>query len=416
MNQLEVMNFLNEISSVFPEAISLASGRPNSNLFQMDDLMAFQNKFIDYFAGEKNISTEKAKELLYQYGPSSGLIGTVLAKHLKVDENIVVMPENIVVTNGCQEALALICINELKQDMDCMLTFDPSYIGFSGLIQSLGKVVKPIHCTFDNEQDLDTLQQDFEAQVLLIKSQGYNPKAIYVNGDFNNPLSYRLSKAQKEILLNACSNLKVKLIEDNPYGMFSYSDDKSCTIRALDTNNIVYYIGSFSKTLCPALRVGYLIIPENNKREKEEIVALKSLISINTSQICQSIVAGFLIDNEYSLMSSMQIMLIKYKAQRDAMLKALDENLEGEQRITWNKPEGGFFIVLSLPFDVVEEDVYECARNFGVIFMPISFFTLEEGNNKRLVRLAFSNFESEEITQGVVRFSQYLCDKLERNL
>ena len=415
MNQLEVMNFLNEIGSVFPEAISLASGRPNPKLFQPDNFIDFQIKFINYFAQERKITVDKASELVYQYGSSSGIIGNILAKHLEIDENIAVNSSDIIVTNGCQEALTLICINELKHEMDCMLTFDPSYIGFSGLIQSLGKVVKPIYCNFDNVIDVEILQKEFEEQVISIRSRGYNPKAIYVNGDFNNPLSYRLTLDQKEALLIICAKLNIKLIEDNPYGMFCYTEQKSSTIKAIDIFNIVYYIGSFSKTICPALRIGYIVIPEVNDHTKKDIVSLKSLISVNTSQICQSIVGGLLLENGYSLNNSMQTMRHQYKAQRDAMLIALEENLSFDKRITWNKPEGGFFIVLSLPFDVGEEDVYDCAQNFGVIFMPISFFTLEKNKNKRLIRLAFSNFDCSDITRGVIRFSQYLRTKLKRD-
>lgn len=416
MNQLEVMNFLNEVANDFPSAISLAAGRPNPKFFNREKWEHFSQGFTEYFANKSHISIAKANERLCEYGPASGLINSLISKHLEIDENITTDEKDIVITNGCQEALTLVCLNELIEPSDCMLVVDPSYIGFSGLIKAIGKKVFPLEANklfYAEERSQRVFNISYIKKEIdkLLKS-GLNPKALYINPDFNNPLAYRLNLHERSGLLDFCHQHEIKIVEDNPYARFNYSDKNLPSIKSLDNHGIVYHIGSFSKTFSPAIRLGYLVLPNNDLNDRKKYVALKSLVSVNTSSTSQSIIGGFLLKNKLSLDVSMSPIIRQYEKQRDAMTQALNEYFGKYPEVTWQVPEGGFFMVVNLPFSVNHDDVFECAKDVGMIFMPVSFFAIQPKLWSDKVRLSFSFYSPEEIREGIRRFALFLSGRL----
>lgn len=342
-----------------------------------------------------------------------------MKKHLETDEEIKVGSTSIIVTNGCQEALALLCINELKNENDCVLTIDPSYVGFSGLLQSLGKKIETVDASKlcrlseDGRQFLFNWQH-LKDRVLSLKEKGVYPKAIYTNFDFNNPLTYQLSHQDRIEFLAACNELEIKIIEDNPYSKFNYTGNSVRTLKSLDRYNIVYYVGSFAKTLCPALRVGYLAVPETGAKQAEQLVSIKSFLSVNTSSLSQSIVGGFLIDHKFSLNEHMKPIALGYKLQRDAMISALEYQFSEFPNVTWTVPSGGMFIIINLPFEITEKDVSACIRDKGIIFMPVSFFSLNPKLWFGKVRLSFSYYEPGVLHEAIKRFASYIKQELDR--
>ncbi|MGA4607273.1 PLP-dependent aminotransferase family protein [Pseudoalteromonas maricaloris] len=416
MEQLEVMNFLNEVATKFSDAISLASGRPNPKYLGYENWGTYQSVFESYFAQQTQYDVANVKSLLYQYGPSAGIINEILKQYLAKDEAIDTNSNNIIVTNGCQEALTLICLHELQHDHECILTLDPAYIGLSGLLTAIGKRVEPIDIR-PIIQQVEGKEPSFDwsylrDRVTEIRAQGLVPKAIYVNPDFNNPLAYRLSREDRLSLLTVCDEIGLKVIEDDPYSRFDYSGSFIESLCALDTNDIVYHIGSFSKTLCPGLRMGYLVMPEKQKAANKALISLKSLVSVNTNPLTQSIVGGYLLSHNFSLAERMEELNAQYIKQRDAVQRALDTQFSNLPGVTWNKPEGGFFVVVNLPFEFNEQDVYTCASETGVICMPVSFFSLNPEAWQSSVRIAFSNYDPADLEEGVRRFGQYVSNRI----
>lgn len=416
MKQRDVMNFLNEIALDYPNAISLASGRPCPSFFNKDQWHKYEGTFLDYFAAKRGMKISEAEKLLCQYGPTSGVINDILAQHIKIDESIAANPESIIVTNGCQEALTMIALHEIENDSHCMLTIDPSYIGFSSLLSNIGKRVEAI-----NVEEVSTANGEgtrlfnwdaVERKVSYLKRKGLTAKAIYINPDFNNPLSYRLTHDEKLALMQICEALNLKIIEDNPYSRFNYTECREPALRSLNPTNNVYHIGSFSKTICPGLRLGFLVVPETEQSALKSLIALKSLVSVNTSSYSQSVVAGLLLLNDYSLEKRMRTLNAQYCIQRDAMVGALEKYLSDMPGLSWNVPDGGFFIVLRLPFNFSYLDVIKCARDKNVIVMPVGFFALYPENFTGQVRLAFSYYDTDHLSEGVKRFSEYVIEKL----
>ncbi|KZN49261.1 aminotransferase-like domain-containing protein [Pseudoalteromonas luteoviolacea] len=409
MSQAQVMNFLNEVAMQFPDAISFASGRPHAKFLNHSNWERHQAVFTEYFAEQRGINTTKAANQICHYGPSTGIINGILQKYLATDENIHVDTANIVITNGCQEALLLACLNELKEPSDCALTIDPSYVGFSGMVNTLGKRVEPVelHRLTDIEQKTYQFNWDYlREKVEQLKHQNINAKIIYINPDFNNPLAYQLSINERQELLKICQELNLRIIEDDPYSRFKFTDSEQPSLKALDKFGLVYHIGSFSKTFCPGVRVGYIVAP--NGAIAHALGTIKSLTSVNTSSISQSVIGGWLIEQQYSLNNWMEPINQQYLSQCHAMNNALTENFQHKEGVQWNNPNGGFFYVIKVPFNFTKEHITACANENKVICMPVSFFSLSPQIWARYVRLSFSYYEPEKIHEGVKSFSQYI--------
>jgi len=413
MGQLQVINFLNEISQQFPNAISFAAGRPNPSFFNHDRYFSYYERFVCHYSEKRGFTKELAEQELLQYGPSQGVISEIINEYLKKDESISSASAKFnIVTNGCQEALAIICIHELKSEKDCMLTIDPSYPGFSGVVESLNRKLVAIDSArlYVNINDATCeFNWDYLEEIVRdTRAAGLNPKALYINPDFNNPLSYTISINSRIKLLQLCNTLDIRIIEDSVYSKFSYMDKCLPSIKSFDESGIVYHVGTFSKVLCPGLRLGYLVPCSGDVDSVGHLISIKSLISNNTSAFMQAVVGGFLIENGFSVSARMSMLCKRYSHQKDSILQALEHYLSNINGVSWHVPNGGFFCILTVPFDFTDASVLDCAKNYGVICAPVSKFSLYPHKWIRKIRLAFSYYDAEQIHEGVQRLSKYI--------
>jgi (S)-3,5-dihydroxyphenylglycine transaminase len=247
---------------------------------------------------------------------------------------------------------------------------------------------------------------------------GRRPRALYDVPDFNNPLGTRLPLVARRELLAVAREEGMLIWEDNPYGMFSYDGPPLPTLKALDEHGVVIYMGSFSKTLFPGLRLGYLVADQgvvlaSGQRVPlaAELSKIKSLTTVNTSPVVQAIAGGLLLEAGGSLRPIVAEKLPSYRASRDRMLAALEETLGGLEGVSWNRPEGGFFLTLNLPFELTDDLLMACARDYGAIVCPMRFFALAPGR-ERQVRLSFSYVSGEQIDLGIARFARFVRDQI----
>ena len=247
---------------------------------------------------------------------------------------------------------------------------------------------------------------------------GRRPRALYDVPDFNNPLGTRMPLEARRALLALAHEHGMLVWEDNPYGMFSYDGPPLPTLKALDEHGVVVYMGSFSKTLYPGLRLGYLVADQqvalaSGRRVPlaAELSKIKSLTTVNTSPVVQAIAGGILLEAGGSLRPVVEEKLPFYRANRDRMLASLETTLGDLEGVRWNRPEGGFFLTLSLPFDFTDDDLTACARDYGVIVCPMRFFALTPGR-ERQVRLSFSYVTEEQIAEGIARLARFVRDRI----
>ena len=406
---LEVMNFLNEIVLDYPDAISFAPGRPPEDLFHVKESVDLLPGYIAKLALERGIATEQAWEELKQYNRTNGTINHLISRQLAIDEGIYAAPENIIVTVGAQEAMAILLAGLFEPGRDILLASDPTYIGITSLAKILGIRVIPVPATEHG------LSPEAVQEAILNASAFGKVKALYDIPDFNNPLGTSLPRERRIELIEVCRNHSVFIIEDNPYGMFCYEGERLPALKALDADGTVLYIGTFSKTLFPGIRLGYLIANQKVRSSAETLAAelskVKSLITVNTPSLSQAVAAAALMASGYSLEPVVAPKRQKLQRNRDVLLESLAGELAGmEQRVTWNRPSGGFFITVTVPFVFEAAEMRQCAEQYNVILTPMSFFS-QSSMRRRQIRLSFSCLEEGQISAGVARMAQFIRDR-----
>ncbi|KPA91717.1 transcriptional regulator with HTH domain and aminotransferase domain [Pseudomonas asplenii] len=412
---LNSMNFLNEVAERYPHAISLAAGRPHEDLFELETVHRALRVFTRHLVDDCQMSEEKVRRTIFQYGPTAGIIQGLVSKHLAIDEDLQVDPHAIVITSGCQEAILLTLRALCRDSNDVILAISPTYVGLTGAARLLDIDVVPV-ATDATGVDL----ADFKAVVDGLRAQGRKPKACYVMPDFANPSGASMSLDTRNALLALAADEALLLIEDNPYGYFHGDGIRLPTLKALDEARQVIYLGSFSKTVFPGARVGFVVADQLIASAGEaglladQIAKIKSMVTVNTSPIVQAIIGGQLIEHQLSLSTATRDLRGIYERNRAAVLVALAEKLGRHNLpVSWNIPAGGFFLVLTVPFAADEAALAQCAQEFGVIWTPMTHFYLGKGGANQL-RLSISAVSLEQIENGIERLSRFIRMRCER--
>lgn len=415
---LDTMNFLNEVVMAYPTAISFAPGRPVESFFDVERELSEVARFVSHYQNVANKDRTATFNMLGQYGRTNGIINDLVARHLSLDEGIEVDPKAISVTVGCQEAMAMLLMALFRPGEDVLLVSDPSYVGITGTARILGVELQPVPM-----RDGDLFPEDVAAAIAQVRAKGKTPRAFYHIPDFNNPLGSSMSLHNRRALLEMVKHESEDFLifEDNPYGMFVYDGDRAPTLKSLDDHGRVVYMGTFAKTLFPGLRLGYVVADQEVMGAHgptllaEELSKVKSFLTVNTSQILQAVAGGILLQQGGSLARLIQPKVEFYKANRDCMIARLEAETKAlglpDGLIRWNRPKGGFFLTVDLPFTFDESDTRACAGEFGAIVCPMSIFSLRPGHEKQ-IRLSFSYVNPEQIEKGIANLARYLAWRL----
>lgn len=290
---LESIKYLNEFSLAFPKAISLSAGRPAERFFRPQELLEALPFFYDYV--KERYPHQSIDTILGQYGPSAGLIQTIVVEHLRVDHNIHAKPEDIVLTLGCQEGLEL-CVKVLFDENEVLLIPEPIFVGITGSAIINGVNLYPFD--WDGSKFDETL---FENMIHQVQASNKRPKAIYIIADYNNPHGSCLSLEDRKRLIAFAKKHQLLIIEDSTYAFFNYQDNERIpSLKALDDEQVIH-VGSAAKTIYPALRIGYLVASQrvslNHKMTSlAQVFALvKSFMSVNTPAMDQALFASLLL-------------------------------------------------------------------------------------------------------------------------
>jgi (S)-3,5-dihydroxyphenylglycine transaminase len=415
----DVMGFLNEIQLKYPDAITFASGRPDEQFFNMTDLQHWYDTYVDHRVAREGKNRQAVLNHLGQYNRAKGIINEHVAKFLETDERIFVQADDIVMTVGAQEAMALTILSLCNRETDVIVAEDPSYIGFSHFALLAGYDVQAVPAGASGY-----FAQQLEKKILRIQESGKQVKLVYAIPDHQNPTGNSMSLEDRHQLLQLADRYDFFIIEDNAYGEFVYESKGLPPIKALDSNKKVIYLRSFSKTLFPSMRLAAAVTDATITIEQEEVTVadlmakVKGYITVNTSSLNQAMLGGLLIKNDHSLVQFNQPKVAAMKQKRDAIVQALAETLDPVTHpwangIQWTVPAGGFFMRIQLPFAVNKQEVVTCAEQFGVIVTPMSFFYLQQGGENE-IRLAFSNVTAAQIKEGINRLANYIKSKIEK--
>ena len=413
---MDLVNFLNEVMDRFPDAISFAPGAPYPGFFDELDVSEFIARYVEYLRREKGLTLPQVRRQLYQYGPTRGQINDLVARSLALDENIQVAPEAIVITVGCQEAMLLAIRALCASQNDLLAVVNPRFVGIAGAARVLDVQTVGIDET-DSGIDLEHLR----AICRDARETGRRIRALYVAPDYSNPSGSILDLDARRALLKAAKQEDFLVLEDNAYGFTAPRSSSLPTLKALDDSARVIYLGTFSKVCLPGVRVGFVVADQivrdrtgKTRLLADELVALKSMITVNTSPICQAIIGGMLIEHGCSLASLVQEKSLLYQRNLSLLLDALERHLRPPNDrpipVTWNAPRGGFFVLMQLPVAADQSLLEISARHYKVLWTPMASFYLDNGGDNQ-IRLACSYLTPEKIEDGVRRLALFLQDK-----
>ena len=358
----------------FPEAIFFGGGAPALELMPVERLRQ-----------AAALAWQDAPEAL-SYGEVAGflplreLIATRMAA-----QGMTVGASDLVVTNGSQQGIDLVC-RLLIDPGDSILVENPTFLGALQVFDSYEATVIPV------PMDDAGLQIDALARTLAAAPRP--PKLLYTIPTFQNPTGVSLSQERREALIALARAHNLLLVEDDPYGELRYDGEPLPALRALDSE--VVYLGTFSKTIAPGLRVGWIASPP---ALLAPFLSAKEAVDIHNERITCRTVAyaadGFLDEHLVTARTA-------YRRRRDTLLTALRHFMPDGVR--WNEPEGGFFLWVELPDGMDAERLLPVAAARGAIYLPGAWF-YPSAPNRRSLRLAFSSLPEDQLAAGIERLA-----------
>jgi DNA-binding transcriptional MocR family regulator len=352
--------------------ISLARGAPSLDIIAVDDLkLAAQRAF------------ENDPNGAFAYGTSGGYLGLLewlSKKHA-------VAPERLLATNGSMQADAFL-FQELVGPGDLVVVEAPTYDRTLLSLTKLGAQVFPIPLEADG-LDVGALAVALEA--------GARPKLAHVIPNFQNPAGSTLSLEKRHLLLELARKYSFTIFEDDPYVELRFAGEQHPRMLELDEGGeTVVYASSFSKTVCPGIRVGYLVGPTHliasiRKRATETY--------ISPNMVAQAIVAEFC--NSGAIERSIAAVKAALLERRDATCDALSRHLPDARFVV---PEGGYFLWVDLPEGSDVAALERGAAERGVVFVKGTDFLIEGGESS--LRLAYSAVPPDQIEEGIARVAE----------
>ena len=352
------------------DSISLARGAPSLDIVAVDELRA---------AAERAFSNDPAGA--FSYGTSAGympLVEWIAGKHG-------VEQDQVIATNGSMQADAFL-FQLLVEPGDTVVVEAPTYDRTLLSLRSLGAEILAIPLQEDGI-DVDALRQALEA--------GARPKLAHVIPNFHNPAGCTLSLEKRERLVALAAEHDFVLFEDDPYVELRFDGDSLPTMLSLDRAGKVVYASSFSKTVCPGIRVGYLAGPAGTIGDARKL-ATSTYISPN--MVAQAIVGEFC--RSGAIDGSIETVKTALRERRDVLCAALERELPDARFVV---PAGGYFLWVDLPEGVSVADLDQLARDRGVVFVKGTDFLLEGGDSS--FRIAYSGVTPDQIETAVSRLA-----------
>lgn len=391
----ETMNILNQAAGHYPQAVSFLAGRPPDDFVDVSPVPSW----IDRFVASRN-DAEAERRRLGQYSDTNGICRDVVATYLSRTTGLDVRPDHCMMINGAQEGM-LIAAAGLCGRSRIALAADPTYIGFAGAAEVVGV-------------PLETLPDDGDLVARIIdrlERERGRIGCIYLIPEFANPTGRVLTLGERRALVAAAQASGAFILEDTAYRHFRYEGEDLPMLYSLSGGEGVILLESFSKTVMPGLRTGVLVAGATDASGQSLATRLswiKSYVSIATSPLTQAALAGFLLGCDMDISAWVAPRVEKLRQGRETLLHALDRSFGEAAALGWNRPEGGFFLTLDLgrPFDL--DDCFACARDAGVLVLPMQAFSLH-GRCAEQVRLSFSNVEPAKIAPAIDRLATWLA-------
>jgi GntR family transcriptional regulator/MocR family aminotransferase len=370
-----------------PDPISFASGISDARQFPADDF----RKTI------QSVMRRDGMESM-EYGERSGYAPLRESiSHILASQGLQTRPDNILITAGSQQAIALVSQVLLKPE-DVLLVESPTYATAMELFRSQGYRIVGV--------PMD--EQGMQVEKLEPLLQQHHPRLIYTIPNFHNPTGTCLSSARRRQLIVLADRYNVPILEDDFVGDLRYEGRAQPSLKALDPGGRVLHVSTFSKMLMPGLRVGFLVA---DGPVYESLLGFKRLSDLATSTLIQRALEAYVTVGRYQayLRRSCQI----YRKRRDAMLDSIRRYLP--EGVSVQPPQGGLFLWLRLPEGLSSTELLPAACEEGVAFAPGPMFFDEAAQGQGYMRLNFVAHPEEAIEQGIKRLGKAIKRQIEEN-
>lgn len=367
-----------------PDVLSFAGGLPAPELFPVE---AIAESYAEALAQEGRAALQYSTT--EGHGPLREWVCARLARRgIRVDV------DQVLITNGSQQGIDLVA-RILLDPGDVVAVESPSYLAalqtFSGCEVSFAVAESD-----DDGMDIDSLERVVTER---------RPKLIYIVPEFHNPKGTTLSLERRRHLVRLAQAHRIPVLEDNPYGELRFRGEDLPPLAALDGGDVVVHLGTFSKTLAPGMRLGWLVGPRELVRAA---TIAKQAADLHTGTLAQRAASRLLAKFDYD--GHLATLRRTYGERCVAMLSALEKHLP--QGTRWTRPDGGLFVWAELPEGMSSDEIFADALREKVAFVPGSSF-FADAPRRQFLRLNYSNRPAALIEEGMARLGRVVARRMD---
>jgi 2-aminoadipate transaminase len=368
-----------------PDIISFAGGLPNPVTFPYEQ--------IDEIASEV---IKKNGKLAFQYGTTEGHapLRHEIAQWMNNRFDINMDETNILITSGSQQGLLIVAHLFLNSN-DTIITSNPTYLGGIGAFNAFRANIETVPLDNDGMHI-----ENLEELLISLDRKKVRVKFIYVIPTFQNPTGVTLSEPRRKRLIDLAESYDTMVISDNPYSELRYKGEPLTPLMKMDDGTHVIYLGTFSKTLVPGLRIAWMA---GSTEYLKKAILCKQSLDLCTNPFNQYIVAEYM--NRGLLNPHIKKICEIYKEKMEIMLNAMDEFFPKD--VDWTRPEGGLFTWATCPEHINTRELFEQAIIEKVAYVTGSAF-FPNGGGENTMRINFSHPTNEKIHEGVRRLGKVL--------
>lgn len=372
-----------------PEMRSLAGGWPDPAGFPIRTISRI---FTELMSG--------CGDRMLQYGSTEGLeeLRRTLSERMKAEGKAAADPEDILITHGSAQGMHLAAQVFIDRH-DVLMVGLPTYFGGPGAARSRGGRTAGVPVDHDG---LNT--EILDREVKRLKTAGMRVKGVYVIPNFQNPTGATLSLERRRHLLRLAQEHDVMIFEDDPYGDLRFEGEPLPSLNSLDSNGRVIHLRSLSKIFSPGMRLGWAAGESGAIRQ---MTVAKQFDDCATNTPAQYVLLEFI--KRGLLDKQVRTNIAHYRAKRDFMLEQLERYFPEE--VTWNRPEGGFFVFVHLPEDWDAAELFQNAVKKNVAFVTGRPFFVD-GSGRNTFRLSYSQAGLEDIEAAINTIGALIKDRL----
>jgi DNA-binding transcriptional MocR family regulator len=370
------------------QTITAAEGISFAGSYPARELMP-----VEAFGRAMDATLREAGREALSYGPTAGhpplrswLAATMRESGSRVD------PENLLITNGAQQAIELVFHTFLERG-DAVIIEEPTYTGALSVLASIG--ARAVAIPVD--------EQGMRPELLAIALERHRPRLMYVQPTFHNPTSAVMGEQRRRQLLELAARSRCIVVEDDWASGLRFEGEELPTLHALDGGRHVVYLSTFSKKLLPGLRVGWIAAPAS---VTERLMRLKQIRDCGTTPLLQAALHAFLLEG--GLDEHLQRVLPANRERRDCMLQALERHFPAQA--AWTRPVGGLFVWVTLPRDFDGRELLPAARRCGVHYSNGELFHSDGGGSQAL-RLTYASTTPSQIESGVETLGRLIRER-----